>query len=112
MNAQNKVALIAALMATALVGAGCSDRTHTTADKKGDRAAPNVAAATDRTAAKVENAAAKTVDKVDDAALTGKVKTALAAEPTVSALKIDVDTKDNVVTLTGTVDTPTAKERA
>ena len=51
-------------------------------------------------------------DKVDDAALTGKVKTALAAEPAVSALKIDVDTKDKVVTLSGNVDSQAAKDQA
>ena len=40
---------------------------------------------------------------VDDAAITAKVKTAIMAEPGLKATEINVDTKDAVVTLTGTV---------
>jgi hyperosmotically inducible protein len=40
------------------------------------------------------------------------VKSKLAADDTVKAYKIDVDTKDHVVTLTGTVDNSAAKDRA
>ena len=47
-----------------------------------------------------------------DPGITTAVKTKLAADDTVKAYKIDVDTKDGVVTLAGTVDTPTAKSRA
>ena len=47
-----------------------------------------------------------------DAALTAKVKTKFLADTAVSALKIDVDTKDDVVTLSGTVPTAAEKRRA
>jgi len=47
-----------------------------------------------------------------DPGITTAVKTKLAADDTVKAYKINVDTKDGVVTLLGTVDTPVAKERA
>ena len=47
-----------------------------------------------------------------DPGITTAVKTKLAADDTVKAYKIDVDTKEGVVTLAGTVDTPTAKSRA
>ncbi len=47
-----------------------------------------------------------------DPGITTAVKTKLAADDTVKAYKIDVDTKDGVVTLAGTVDTPAAKSRA
>lgn len=47
-----------------------------------------------------------------DPGITTAVKTKLAADDTVKAYRIDVDTKDKVVTLTGAVDTPVAKERA
>jgi hyperosmotically inducible periplasmic protein len=47
-----------------------------------------------------------------DPGITTAVKTKLAADDTVKAYKIDVDTKDHVVTLTGTVDNSAAKERA
>ena len=47
-----------------------------------------------------------------DPGITTAVKTKLAADDTVKAYKIDVDTKDAIVTLTGSVDTPEAKTRA
>jgi hyperosmotically inducible protein len=47
-----------------------------------------------------------------DPGVTTAVKTKFAADDTVKAYKINVDTKDGVVTLLGTVDTPAAKERA
>lgn len=47
-----------------------------------------------------------------DPGITTAVKTKLAADDTVKAYKIDVDTKDAIVTLTGAVDTAEAKSRA
>ena len=47
-----------------------------------------------------------------DAGVTAAVKTKLAADDTVKAYKIDVDTKDHIVTLAGTVDTAEAKSHA
>jgi hyperosmotically inducible periplasmic protein len=47
-----------------------------------------------------------------DAGITTAVKSKLAADDEVKAYQIDVDTKDKVVTLNGTVDTATAKTRA
>ena len=49
---------------------------------------------------------------VDDAAITAKVKTAIMAEPGLKATDINVDTKDAVVTLTGTVDSAPLKDKA
>ena len=49
---------------------------------------------------------------VGDAALTAKVKAKFLADTAVSALKIDVDTKADVVTLSGTVPTAAEKRRA
>jgi hyperosmotically inducible periplasmic protein len=51
-------------------------------------------------------------EAVDDASITAKVKLALAKDETVSALKIDVDTKNRIVTLTGTVKNATEAKRA
>jgi hyperosmotically inducible protein len=48
-------------------------------------------------------------DGIDDAWITSKVKTQLLADTAVAGTKIDVDTKANVVTLTGTTDTSTAR---
>jgi len=49
---------------------------------------------------------------VTDAGITGRVKTRLLADPTVGGLKIDVDTRDQIVTLTGTVSSQAEKARA
>jgi hyperosmotically inducible protein len=47
-----------------------------------------------------------------DAGLTTKVKSRLAADDTVKAYQIDVDTDEGVVTLSGNVDTAAARDRA
>lgn len=47
-----------------------------------------------------------------DAGLTATVKTKLAADDQVKASEINVDTANGVVTLTGNVDSATAKQRA
>jgi hyperosmotically inducible protein len=47
-----------------------------------------------------------------DAGITTKVKTKLAGDDTVKAYQIDVDTKDKVVTLSGSVDSQAAKDQA
>ena len=47
-----------------------------------------------------------------DTKLSAQVKEKLAADNTVKVAQIDVDTKDRVVTLSGTVDTQAVKERA
>ena len=49
---------------------------------------------------------------LDDSAITLKVKSKLAADTQTSAIKIGVDTKDAVVTLSGTVPTATEKDEA
>jgi osmotically-inducible protein OsmY len=98
--------LAAALAGVALFGAGCSDRNSTdTVGQKVDRTANKMATATD-------NATAKAAAAIDDATITTKVKTAVLAEPGLKTLQIDVDTKNGVVTLAGTVDTPALKDRA
>jgi len=47
-----------------------------------------------------------------DAAITASVKTDILKDPDLSVLKIDVDTKDGVVTLNGLTDNEAAKSRA
>jgi osmotically-inducible protein OsmY len=49
---------------------------------------------------------------VDDALITTKIKASFAADPQVSALAINVDTGHGVVTLTGVVESETARQRA
>ena len=49
---------------------------------------------------------------MSDAGITTKVKAKLAADSTVKATQINVDTKDKVVTLSGAVDSEAAKTQA
>jgi len=74
-----------------------SDKAGDAADAVGDaaRATGDAASAAARDAGPV----------VADAGITAAVKTRLLADPDVAGLRIDVDTKNKVVTLTGTVKT-------
>jgi len=106
-QAHKRMTLLAAIVAgTALMSAGCSDRTP------GDTAGQKLDRATDKMASATERATNKTAAVVDDAAITTKVKSAVFAEPGLKTLQINVDTKDAVVTLSGTVDTPDLKQKA
>jgi len=102
---QRKTALIALVIGTAMAGAACEQRSPSTVSQKMDRP-PETAT----TAAK--DAMSKTANAVDDAAITAKVKTAIMAEPGLKSMQIDVDTKDAVVTLSGTVASAPLKDRA
>lgn len=66
----------------------------------------------DRAARETRAMGAAAANKVDDASITAKVNAALAGDKELSALRIDVDTRDGVVTLSGPAPTASAKERA
>ena len=51
-------------------------------------------------------------EKIDDVTITAKVSGSLAKDPDLSAIKINVDTKDGVVTLNGPAPTAAAKDKA
>ena len=127
-----RAALIAALAGLA---AGACDRTATddrTVGQKLDRAV-------EKTQQKLAEAGEKVVDKtkeaardlkdntvttttdakasdagraMSDTAITASVKTDFIKDPDLSVLKIDVDTKDGVVTLNGLAGNEAAKQRA
>lgn len=61
---------------------------------------------------KTKAAAQKTADVTTDAAITTAVKTKLLADTKVGGLKIDVDTSNGVVTLTGPVNTVAERNEA
>ncbi|MES2481128.1 MAG: BON domain-containing protein [Pseudomonadota bacterium] len=60
----------------------------------------------------VMGAAGRVGEKVDDMQITARVNAGLAADKDLSALRIDVDTRDGVVTLMGTAPSASAKARA
>jgi hyperosmotically inducible protein len=59
-----------------------------------------------------QDAAQAVGSKVEDVTITTSVNAELAKDPNLSALKINVDTKDGRVTLRGSAPTSTARERA
>ena len=63
-----------------------------------------------------EASGSKTADaigaKIDDATITASISADLAKDPDLSAIKINVDTKNGMVTLNGPAPTTAAKEKA
>ena len=110
-------AAAAASAAVALAGlAGCdrNDPDRVTSGKAPATApSESQAPGTPPRAATAPPAADRTVgEATGDAAVTAKVKAALLAEKDVDGLKINVDTRDGNVTLTGNVPEPAQVERA
>lgn len=68
--------------------------------------------ATQNAEASAKGAATKAIEKMDDMAITTAVTAELAKDPELSALKINVDTKNGAVTLNGSAPTEAARERA
>ena len=86
-----------------------TDAAKRDADDKADEAKRKADDKTDAAQRKAGDATDRAGDAVGDAALTTKVKTKFLADNDISGLKIDVDSNNGVVTLTGTV--PTAAEK-
>lgn len=80
-------------------------------DKMAEGAAKTEAAA-DEAGDKMRAAGNAAMDVVDDATITAQISAGLAKDPALSALKIDVDTRNGVVTLNGPAPTQDAKDRA
>jgi len=104
-----------ALVASVAFLAAC-DKSEPTAGQQVDRAisATENAAAEMKadTKAATEKATQAITATAADISITAKVKAELAADPGLSALRIDVDTRDGRVALSGTAPTDTARERA
>jgi hyperosmotically inducible protein len=66
----------------------------------------------DKTAAAAKEVAQETKDALSDGALTGKIKAKMALDDFVKASDVNVDTKDGVVTIGGTVRTAAERDRA
>jgi len=95
------------------------DAAERTAENTGDAAghaagqAGDAAGQAANSAARATGHAATAVGEItDNAATTGLVKNALIADKSVPAMRINVDTENDVVTLKGDVDTAAQKARA
>ncbi|HEY4997493.1 MAG TPA: BON domain-containing protein [Usitatibacter sp.] len=117
---------------------GAIDRTQQKLAEAGEKASQQLAEAGDRTQIAVSTAAEKVVQKTGDAvtavqdvtapvvgkgpsdagnamtdtAITASIKTDLLKDPDLSVLRIDVDTRDGVVTLNGLAGNESARSRA
>ncbi len=89
--------------------AGEAGRTVGEAGRDVGRAVSDAARDAGRT---VSDAGRDVADATGDAAVTAAVKSKFLADKTVGGLNINVDTKDNVVTLTGTVESASEKAEA
>lgn len=92
-------------------------------EKKADELGERAEAAADRAEVKagevagdVKASASETAtemgERLDDAAITAAVSARLAGDPDLSAIKIDVDTRDGKVTLSGPAPSEAARARA
>ena len=77
-----------------------------------EKAGADIRAGASDLAASASAAAGAVAAVMDDAGITASVKTDLAKDPDLSALAINVDTKDGVVTLNGPAPSAAAKDRA
>ncbi len=82
------------------------------ADAAMDRAAQDTRAMGAAAAGTARELGAAAAGKLDDAGITAKVNAALAADKELSAIRVDVDTRDGVVTLSGPAPSAGAKARA
>ena len=110
MNSIPKKGLLAISSLTVLLALGACDRFGGTA--MGDRTSTRTEQSARNAANETKSMGAAGVQKIDDATITTKVNAALAADKDLSAVKIDVDTKDGVVTLTGPAPTAEAASKA
>lgn len=119
-----RIVQIIAVSALAFGLAACNKADdNQTAGQKLDQAISNTEKAAEKAADNASNAAANATDAAkdagsavagaaDSASITAAVNAGLIKDSELSALKIDVDTKDGAVTLTGEVPNQVAKDRA
>lgn len=75
-------------------------------------ASAKAAVVTEQAAQMASRAAVRLSEKLEDEAITAKVTTGLAADKNLSAMRVDVITRDGVVTLKGPAPSAAARERA
>jgi len=127
MNFHQRSTTHASVLAVALVSSflmmGCQKQDDRTAgqkldsaiaktEQKADEAKVATENAANRTEQKIDNATDKMANKAEDVAITAKVNAALAGDPKLSALKIDVDTVSGRVNLSGFAPDAASRERA
>jgi hyperosmotically inducible protein len=80
--------------------------------KKMDQAVADAEVKMGEASEKMAVASDKAGEKVEDATITAKIKAAFLAESDIKILDINVSTKDNAVTLTGSTDSLASSKKA
>jgi hyperosmotically inducible protein len=119
MKAKRIPAVLAlALAASGIASCGQSVDDRTSGEKVGmaiDSTRTAIGEAGQKTAQAVDNAANAMIEtgrSAEDAAITTSIKADLLKDPELSALKIEVETNQGIVTLNGVAPSETAAERA
>ncbi len=112
MKASAKLFVLASSITAALALSACSRNESTTAGQKVDKAIAEGKAQTDNAAAATKDAAAQVAATAQDATITAKANAALVADDRLRATKIDVDTRNGRVTLTGAAPDGDSRDRA
>ncbi|MEP7298801.1 MAG: BON domain-containing protein [Burkholderiales bacterium] len=111
MNSRISMTALGVLVVSAAL-AGCNKADQDAAKDSADRSVAQVDQKARQLGNETKDAAQKVGDKIDDAVITASVKTEIAKDSDLSALKINVDTSDGKVALRGTAPSNLAKEHA
>ena len=123
-NLRIRTCLLAAASVSVLGLAACDNpNTAENAGRKVDQAVAKIGNKAEQAGQKIENKmdqmaqgareqTAMASQKLDDAGITAAVKAGILAEPGLKVLKIDVETVQGVVTLTGSADSPMNVDKA
>jgi len=111
MNSRISMTALGVLVASAALAA-CSKPDQDAAKNSAERTVAQVDQKARQLGNETKDAAQKVGDKIDDAVITASVKTEIAKDADLSALKINVDTSDGKVALRGTAPSNLAKEHA
>ena len=113
MNMQHRLALpVAAVVLATMSLVACNRNESASVERSAERAADSTREAARNTANATKDAAKVMGEKVADAVITTSINAELAKDTALSALKINVDTRDGKVMLRGTAPDATARDRA
>ena len=113
MSMQRRFALpVAAAVLATMSLVACNRNESASVERSAERAADSTREAARDTANATKDAAKVMGDKVADAVITTSINAELAKDTALSALKINVDTRDGKVMLRGTAPDATARDRA
>lgn len=113
MNMQRRFVLpVAAVVLATMSLVACNRNESASVERSAERAADSTREAARDTANATKDAAKVMGEKVADAVITTSINAELAKDTALSALKINVDTRDGKVMLRGTAPDATARDRA